>query len=98
MAAEQSQFSKLPKKFLVKISEKLIDEGFESQNPYYFRADVRISIKRNYKKATTTLALDIQNVSNRKNVGGQYFDITTKDIKYWYQAPLIPILSYKVEF
>ncbi len=34
MAAEQSQFSKLPKKQLILIAEKLIDESFPSGNPY----------------------------------------------------------------
>jgi hypothetical protein len=34
MAAEQSQFSRLPKKQLVLIAEKLVDESFTSGNPY----------------------------------------------------------------
>ena len=34
MAAEQSQFSRLPKKQLVRITEKLVDEGFDTDNPY----------------------------------------------------------------
>ena len=34
MAAEQSQFSRLPKKQLVLIAEKLVDESFPSGNPY----------------------------------------------------------------
>ena len=34
MAADQSQFSRLPKKQLFRISEKLIDEGFDTDNPY----------------------------------------------------------------
>lgn len=71
---------------------------FEEKNPDYYRLDIRISLKRNYKKVTGTLALDIQNTINRKNVGGQYFDVNTGKIKYWYQAPLIPILSYRLEF
>lgn len=71
---------------------------FENKNPDYYRLDVRISVKRNYKKLTSTLALDIQNTTNRKNIGGQYYDINTGKIKYWYQSPLIPILSYRVEF
>lgn len=71
---------------------------FEEKNPDYYRLDIRVSLKRNYKKVTSTVALDIQNTTNRKNVGGQYFDSKTGDVKYWYQAPLIPILSYRLEF
>lgn len=71
---------------------------FDKQNPAYFRTDVRVSLKRNYQNITTTVALDIQNASNRKNVGGQYFDIVSGTVKYWYQAPLIPIISYRLEF
>lgn len=74
------------------------DQTFAEQNPYYYRLDARISLKRNYKKLTSTVALDLQNATNRRNVGGQYFDQNTGEIKYWYQAPLIPVLSYKLEF
>lgn len=34
MAAEQSQFSRLPKKQLVRIAEKLVDDDFDTGNPY----------------------------------------------------------------
>lgn len=34
MSASQSQFSRLPKKQLVRISEKLVDDGFYADNPY----------------------------------------------------------------
>lgn len=71
---------------------------FEEKNPDYYRLDIRVSLKRNYKKVTGTLALDIQNTINRKNIGGQYFDVNTGQIKYWYQSPLIPVLSYRLEF
>ncbi len=74
------------------------DQTFAKKNPDYYRLDIRLSLKRNYKKVTSTVALDIQNTTNRKNVGGQYFDSKTGVIKYWYQTPLIPILSYRLEF
>jgi len=73
-------------------------ETFAKRMPDYYRLDLRVSVKRNYKKLTTTLALDVQNTTNRKNVGGQYFDAKTGDVKYWNQSPLIPILSYRLEF
>ncbi|MBL7901196.1 MAG: TonB-dependent receptor [Bacteroidia bacterium] len=79
-------------------TEVIADQAFEGKCPDYYRLDLKVSLKRNYNKLTTTLALDLQNSTNRKNTGGQYFDATTGEIKYWYQAPLIPVLSYKLEF
>jgi hypothetical protein len=73
-------------------------ETFGKRMPDYYRLDIRFSLKRNYKSLTSTLALDIQNTTNRKNVGGQYFDEKTGKVNYWYQTSLIPILSYRLEF
>lgn len=74
------------------------DKAFSDKNKDYYRIDVRFSIKRNWKKATGTLALDIQNVTNRQNIGGTYFDAAKGEVKTWYQTPLIPVLSYRIEF
>ncbi|MBX2967253.1 MAG: TonB-dependent receptor [Cyclobacteriaceae bacterium] len=74
------------------------NRAFEDQNPAYFRTDVRLSLKRNKPKSTHTLALDIQNVSNRKNIYGNFFEPLTGKITTVYQTPLIPVLSYKIEF
>lgn len=73
-------------------------QNFEKKNPDYFRLDVRFSLKRNYQKVTTTLSLDLQNATNRKNIGGQDFNFKTGEVTYWYQASIIPVLSYKIEF
>ena len=87
--------------------DKSIQEGntqyieslaYTQQLPGYFRTDLRFSMKRNRTKSTSTLALDIQNVTNQKNLGGQYFDAQSAEIKKWYQLPLLPVLSYKIEF
>lgn len=80
--------------------ETVVDDSktFQEKNPDYYRMDIRVSVKRNYKKLTSTVALDIQNTTNRKNVGGEYFNNKTGEINYWYQTPLIPILSYRLEF
>lgn len=74
------------------------DQTFGKKHPDYWRLDLRFSVKRNYARATGTLALDLQNSTNHKNVGGQYFDGKTGEVKYWYQTPLIPVLSYRLEF
>ncbi len=72
--------------------------AFTLQQPNYFRSDLRLSLKRNRPKSTSTLSLDIQNVSNHQNLGGQYFDPQSGEVKKWYQLPLLPVLSYRLEF
>lgn len=72
--------------------------AFEVQLPDYFRADIRISYRMNGKKTASIIALDVQNASNRKNIGGTYYDVDKKSIVRYNQMPLLPLLSYKLEF
>jgi hypothetical protein len=73
-------------------------EAFSLQNPAYFRADLRLSIKWNRRNLTSTLSLDIQNLTNRLNFFNQSFDKEKGTIVTNYQTGLIPILNYKIEF
>ncbi len=73
-------------------------EAYSLQNPAYMRGDIRISIKWNRKNFTSTLSLDIQNVTNRQNVYNSYYDAFKGKVVTNYQTGLIPILNYKVEF
>jgi hypothetical protein len=72
--------------------------AFTEQLPDYFRTDFRVSLKRNRAKSTSTLSLDLQNVTNHKNLGGQYYDAQSGEVEKWYMLPLLPVLSYKIEF
>lgn len=74
------------------------DQAFSQTLADYFRLDVGIRLKRNYRNLTTTVSLDIQNASNRQNIGGTFFNTETNAIETWYQAPLIPVLAYRLEF
>ncbi len=74
------------------------EKAFTLQNPAYFRTDLRFSLKRNRLHATHTVSLDIQNATNRKNIYGEYFDLLSGKIKTYYQTPLIPVFSYRIEF
>ena len=88
-------------------NEKSVQEGYtiyreelaySLQNPAYFRTDLRLSIKWNRRKVTSTLSLDIQNLTNRLNFYNQQFDEEKGNVITNYQAGLIPILNYKIEF
>jgi hypothetical protein len=72
--------------------------AYSIQNPAYFRTDVRLSVKWNRRRLTSTLSLDIQNVTNRLNVLNQWVDIDRERVAYNYQTGFIPVLNYKIEF
>lgn len=80
--------------------ETVYDElnAFSIQQPDYFRADLRVSMKRNRPHATHTLSLDLQNATNHKNIFAKFYDARSAKIKTYYQAPLIPVLSYRIDF
>jgi hypothetical protein len=79
--------------------EIIIDHlAFSEQLPAYFRVDLGLRLKRNYKNMTTTLSLDIQNVTNRQNIGGKFYNPDTQEIVIWNQAPLLPVLAYRLDF
>ncbi|MFN8155348.1 MAG: TonB-dependent receptor [Bacteroidia bacterium] len=74
------------------------NNAFTVQQPDYFRTDLRFSMKRNRPNSTHTLSLDLQNATNHKNIWAQFYDPLTDKVKTFYQTPLIPVLSYKIEF
>ena len=74
------------------------EQAYSLQNPAYFRTDLRVSIKWNRRKVTSTLSLDIQNLTNRLNFYNQRFDEKKGNVVNNYQTGLIPILNYKIEF
>jgi len=72
--------------------------AFSLKLPAYFRTDIGLSMKRNRERSTITWSIDIQNVTNTQNIFQVYFDPPTKTFKTSYQAGILPILSYKVDF
>jgi hypothetical protein len=79
-------------------TEFIDSQAYTQQMTDYFRTDLRLSLKRNRSRSTTTLSLDLQNATNHKNLGGMYFDARSGEIKKWYQMALLPVLSYRIEF
>jgi hypothetical protein len=74
------------------------DQRYSAQAPAYYRFDIGVSFKKNTEKATHSFMLDIQNATNHQNVYRPYFDMDADRISYWYQAGMIPILNYRIEF
>jgi hypothetical protein len=74
------------------------DKAYSEQLPAYIRPDIRVSMKWNRKRFTSTLSLDIQNVINRQNVYDRFYNVESNTVKTYYQTGILPILNYKVEF
>lgn len=83
------------------------NQAFSIQQPNVFKLDLRLYWKKevfNFSKnkkspmRTHTIALDIQNATNRQNVAFNYFDVLQNNIVTKYQLGLIPLLSWRVDF
>jgi hypothetical protein len=74
---------------------------YSAQYPNFSRFDFKISLRRNKKKTTRIWEVDIQNLTNRLNVAGDYFNPHSGEngeIETWTQMGFIPILNYRIEF
>jgi len=80
--------------------EEIRDESrpFSVQLRDYYKLDVGVKYKRNKKKYTSTLSLDLMNATNSRNVGGITYDIQNDKMNEWTMMPFVPVLAYKVEF
>ncbi|MBN4073125.1 TonB-dependent receptor, partial [Crocinitomix catalasitica] len=76
----------------------VIDEIYEDRLSDYFRFDFNISYRVNCPKFAYVFIIDIQNVTNRLNVGNEYFDSYTNQIEVTTQLGILPILKFKFEF
>jgi hypothetical protein len=64
----------------------------------YFRVDLRLNWRKNKKRYTRTIAIDIQNVLNVQNEAYHYYDHVKEKVTTQYQLGLIPVLVYRIDF
>lgn len=64
--------------------------------PSYFRTDLRVSLITKSRK-TGILFLDIQNVSDKKNISANFFDPYQNRVIQKEQLGIIPVLGYRID-
>jgi hypothetical protein len=64
----------------------------------YFRPDLKLTYRHNGKKMSQEWFLDLQNVSNSKNIFTQAFDPNSNKIRLQYQTGFYPNFNYRIEF
>lgn len=72
--------------------------AFDDQFDPYFRTDLRISLKVNAKKVNQEWAIDLQNLTNNKNIYKQSYNVRKHNIGYDYQSGFFPMFLYRIQF
>lgn len=73
-------------------------EPYSKKAKDYYRIDFQIGFRKNMKKSTMELRLDVQNVTNHKNFYDVHFNIEKQTEENVYQMGIIPVLNFRIEF
>jgi hypothetical protein len=71
---------------------------YEDRLSDYMRLDISLSYQLNRPSFSWTVIADVQNVTNRLNVGGEFYDPVTNKIEVITQLGILPILKFRIEF
>jgi CarboxypepD_reg-like domain len=69
----------------------------EKQIPY-FRTDFRVAYRKEYKKSTMEISLDLQNVTGNQNIFAQTYNPRTNAIANQYQQGFFPVPTFRYTF
>jgi hypothetical protein len=73
-------------------------KAYTKRLPDYFRADLNINLKTNFKRCSIEMFFEVNNVTNHKNVWQKYYDVSRKEEVYVYQYGLMPIGGCRIYF
>jgi hypothetical protein len=73
------------------------DRAFSEHVPGYFRTDISANIRFNYEKWAFSIAVEIQNVTNRLNINRYFFDPYTKEVRSALMFGIMPVFNFKFE-
>ena len=76
----------------------VFDENYSGHLPNYFRLDTRLGYTRNKKKWSWSLSLDIQNLTNQKNVQTESLSSTSVVKSVSYDFGILPIIIFETHF
>ena len=74
------------------------DENFTKKLNDYYNVDFGINFKKNRAKYSWTVSLDIENITNHKNIIRMKYNSYTGNMQYDYDLLLLPVLSFSIDF
>jgi hypothetical protein len=72
--------------------------AFSEQQTAYFRSDVKIGWRRDFKRSSMEFAVDFQNITNHKNIFSQGYNRYNNTISYEYQQAFFPVPMFRYTF
>jgi hypothetical protein len=73
-------------------------EAYSVKQDPYFRTDLKISYRKEYKRSTLEVSLDLQNLTNNKNIFSQSYNPRTNAIVTQYQQSFFPVPYVRFTF
>ena len=72
--------------------------AYSVQQSGYFRTDFKISFRKEYRRSTLEFSLDLENITNHKNIFNQTYDVRTNRIVNNYQQGFFPVPLFRYTF
>lgn len=72
--------------------------AFSQKQDSYFRVDLKLSYRKEFARSTLEVALDLQNVTNHKNIFSQSYNPRTNSIATEYQQAFYPVPFVRFTF
>lgn len=73
-------------------------KAFSEQQTPYFRIDVKLGYRKDFKKSSFEFAVDLQNVTNNQNIFQQGYNRKNNIISYEYQQGFFPVPMLRYTF
>ncbi|NDC42361.1 MAG: TonB-dependent receptor, partial [Chitinophagia bacterium] len=78
--------------------EYVTSKAFSLKQDDYFRTDIKLSYKKEYKHSTMEFSIDLQNITNHKNIFSQSYDTRTNKVVKNYQQGFFPVPFFRYTF
>jgi CarboxypepD_reg-like domain len=73
-------------------------DAYSEKQDAYFRTDVKVSYRKEYKRSTLEIAVDLQNVTGNQNIFSQSYNARTNTIVTQYQQGFFPVPFVRYTF
>lgn len=73
-------------------------DAFTERYPDYFRLNGRVTFRMNRGRVSHEWALDLQNITNRRNIFTENWNNARKEVATSYQMGFMPMMTYRIYF